>query len=310
MILSVDLNPVLNKWVEISSNSKDLESFKACNELMIPGDGGAYLSLILSMMNEESSITGFLGGPTGSFIRKYLCDSGVDVTVVEIGDKSTERLILIFNDREIEINLKGAEISREEITLFHREFKEGLNNCELVCMCGEYPENMPVEMPVDMVQLAREWGRKILIAPRKDFLQGVSDASPFMIVLDVEGLESLTNLKLEYEGEIIRASQYLFQNDIAYVVIDMGKDGLLVMNSEVGFSMSIEDNVRDTYGFMRGGILAGFAAGIKRSYDFETTARLSFACGTLDFRRHDGIPDMTDIKALMNKIDIRKFHNQ
>ncbi len=310
MILSVDLNPVLNKWMEINSNSKDIEDFYAESEAMIPGDGGAYLTLILSLMNENSTITGFLGGPTGSFIRRYLRDAGVVDSFVEIGDKSPERLILGFNDRQIEVNQKGPELSREEITLFHREFKEGLNNCELVCMCGQYPMNMPEEMPSDILHLSSEWGRKMLISPMRDALLEVVEAAPFLIVLDVESMEKLTNLKLEYEGELIRASQYLFQNDISYVIIDRGDDGLLVMNSETGVSMSLYDKSSYSGGLMHGGLLAGFATGMKRKYDFETTSRLTFACGLLDFRSLDGRPDMTDIKALMNKIDIRKFHNQ
>ena len=310
MILSVDLNPVLNKWMEINSNSNDSSSFSADNEVMIPGDGGAYLSLILSLLNEESTITGFLGGPTGSFIREYLVDSGVVDSLVAIGDNSPERLILGFNDREIVVSQKGVEISRDEITLFHRKFKEGLNNCELVCLCGEYPLNMPEDMPMDILHLTSEWGRRMLISPRKDALLEVVEGAPFLIVLDVESMEKLTNLKLEYEGELIRASQYLFQNDISFVIIDRGENGLLVMNSETGVSMSLENESLNSGRFMHGGLLAGFATGMRRKYDFETTSRLSFACGSLDFRRIDGRPDMTDIKALMKKIDIRKFHNQ
>lgn len=309
MILSLDLNPVLNKWMEINRNSNDSRSFSAENELMMPGDGGAYLSVILSLMNEESTVTGFLGGPTGSFIRRYLGDEGVFDSFVTIGGNSPERLILDFKDREIEISQKGAEISREEITLFHRELKEGLNKCELVCMCGGYPLNMPEEMPIDILNLASDWGRKILISPGKDALMDIVEASPFMIVLDVDGMEILTNLKLEYEGEIIKASQYLFQNDIGFVIIDMGEKGLLVMNSEGGVSMSMDNASLKNGRFMHGGLLAGFATGMKRKYDFETTSRLSFACGALDFRRMEGKPDMTDIKALMKKVDMRRFHN-
>ena len=310
MILSIDLSPSVYKWLEINGNSGNAESFNAENTGMIPGDGGSYLSLILRLMNEDSTITGFAGGHTGSFIRSYLEGVGVVDRFVGIGDRNPERLILTFDDREIEINQKNVEINRDEIGLFHRELKEGLNNCEIVCLCGGYPLNMPDDMPTDILHLSREWGRRILISPGMDALLEVVEAAPFLIVLDIEGMEKLTNLKLQYEGELIRASQYLFQNDISYVLVDMGENGLLVMNSENGLSMSLAESGLKSKQFMHGGLLAGFAAGMKRKYDLETTARLSFACGSLDIRSHDGNPDMADIKALMNKIDIRKFHNQ
>jgi len=94
------------------------------------------------------------------------------------------------------------------------------------------------------------------------------------------------------------------------VIVDMGEKGLLVMNSETGISMNLDHEVLNPGRFLHGGILAGFATGMRRKFDFETTSRLSFACGSLDFRNYEGKPDMTDIKALMKKIDIRKFHNQ
>lgn len=309
MILSIDLNPVLNKWLNVDEKLEDSRSYMADITGMIPGDGGAYLTLILSLMNEQSMLTGFSGGSTGDFIKTKVRDAGVYESIVRIGEESPERMFLNFKDKKLDISQKHPSITRDEISEFYKELKEGLNTCEIVCCSGEYPDNMPDEMPLDIALLAREWGRKLLVAPKTEFLEGIVQEVPYLLVVTIEGLESLTNLKLQFEGEIIRACQYLFQNDIEYVVVDMNEMGLLVMNSENGFGLKIEKAAMEGSGFMHSGILAGFATGMIRKYDFETTARLSFACGVLNYRSHKGIPDMTDIKYLMNKIDTRSFHN-
>ncbi|WP_422486675.1 PfkB family carbohydrate kinase [Gudongella sp. DL1XJH-153] len=309
MILSIDLNPVLNKWLDVDEKFEKSKSYMADITGKIPGDGGAYLTLILSLMNEQSKITGFSGGSTGEFIKNRLSDAGVFEFIVNIGEESPERTLLNFKDTKLDISQKYPCINRDEISEFYKELKEGLNTCEIICLSGEYPANMPDDMPLDIALLSREWGRKMLVAPKIEFLEGIVQEAPYLLLVTIEGLESLTNLKLEFEGDIIRACQYLFQNDIEYVVVDMKKMGLLLMNSEKGFGMKIEKESMANGVFMHSGILAGFATGMIRKYDFETTARLSFACGVLDYRSHKGKPDMTDIKSLMNSIDIRSFHN-
>ncbi|MGM0396209.1 MAG: 1-phosphofructokinase family hexose kinase [Bacillota bacterium] len=309
MILSIDLNPVLYKWLDIPLELENHSTFEARSKTLLPGEGGAYLSLVLSLMNEKAMLTGFCGGVGGNLIRNPLRDAGIIDNMVTTGEEIPERLILDFKDRELHIGERNPVITRDEISEFYSVFKEGLNNCDIVCLSGEYPSNMPEDMPVDIITTAKGWGRRVLVATGIENLKLVVDESPFLISLDTKGLESLTNLKLDYEGEIIKASQYLFQKDIEYVMVDLQGKGLLIMNSENGLSLGSEHNPEERSGFNFGGLLAGFSAGMNRKYDFETTAKLAYACGSLDFRDYNGIPDMTDIKALMNNIDTRSFHN-
>lgn len=309
MILSIDLNPVLNKWLKIDEELYENSFFNTNSRYMMMGDGGTYLSIVLSLMNEYSMLTGFSGGSNGNYIRHLLKEVGVQEYLVEIVANSSEKLVLNFTDKNIEISQEGVEISRDEIVEFYKELKEGLNNCEIVCLSGSYPSNMPDEMPLDIIIVAKEWGRNIFVAPEISVLAKVVDQSPDLILLDKEGLEKITNLQLDFEGEIIRACQYLFQNDIQYVLVDMYSNGFLIMNKKNGYSLNSgkfkDDNTKLNYS----AVLAGFSTGFKRKYDFETTARLAYACGLLDFKSHNGNLDMTDIKELMNQIDVRSFHN-
>lgn len=307
--MSIDLNPILNKWLKIDDDLYDESFFKTKSRYMMMEDGGTYLSIVLSIVNETSILTGFCGGSNGSHIRNLLKKVGVQDHLVEISVNSSEKLILDFKDKNIVVSQDGIEISRDEIAEFYKELKEGLNNSEIICLSGTYPSNMPDEMPVDIVVFAKKWGRKIFVAPEISVLGRVVDQAPDLILLDKEGLEVLTNLQLDFEGETIRACQYLFHNGIKYVLVDMYNNGFLIMDKKNGYSLNIEKKKDNNTKLNYGAVLAGFSTGFKRNYDFETTAKLSYACGLLDFNNNNGNIDMTDIKELMNQINIRSFHN-
>jgi len=173
MILSIDLNPVLNKWLDVDEKFVESKSYMADITGKIPGDGGAYLTLILSLMNEQSMLTGFSGGSTGDFIKTKIRDAGVVESIVRIGEESPERMFLNFKDKKLDVSQKYPSITRDEISELYKELKEGLNTCEIVCYSGENPDNMPDEMPLDIALLSRKWGRKLLVAPKIEFLEGI-----------------------------------------------------------------------------------------------------------------------------------------
>lgn len=307
MILSIDLSPIVDRWIQIEKKLEQNHDFRSHTGGMYPSGEGINLSMVLKTLGEDSVVTGFAGGVYGDYIRKFLLEEGIEDMLVKTAEEGTERIRLNFRGREIEILHNRPRITREELATFYKNLKEGLNNCEIVCLSGEKPFNMPEDMNAKIISMSKDWGRTVMVSVEESLVTQAVKSSPDVLMTDVEGLEKLTNLKLEYEGEIIRATRYIFDNNIGYAIIDMEDKGLLILDSTKGVSLQLSGGYKGISDIGHGKVLGGFATGILRGYDLETTAKLSYACGIVEMNGR--MPEMTDIKAVMNNILARGFHN-
>ena len=163
-------------------------------------------------------------------------------------------------------------------------------------------------MVFNIVDLSAKWGRKMLLAVKdKSFLNAL-DAVPYTLILSKKVLEDITNLSLDFENEIIKACRYLFDKGIKHIIIDNTENGLIILNEEYGYRLSVAFEDKDRR-LSYAGVLGGFALSINRRYDMETLCKLSYACGLVNFEYFDMEFGATDIKALMKTIELTRFNN-
>lgn len=308
MILICDLGLSLKKQFKLSEKMADKKDFVAENSLTRPIGQGYDLARVLLAFGETSSLLGFYGGHVGDSIKNNLIDNGINSNLIMIKEKSAEHISLDFLDKTINIVDPQPKITREEIVKFYSECKEGLNLNELVCLVGDHPDNIPDDMLFNIVDLSSKWGRKMFLGVKEKTFQGAIEGVPYTLILNKNILEDITNLSLDFENEIIKACIYLFDKGIKNIIIDNNEKGLIVLDEECVYRLSLPleySNRNLSYG----GFLGGFALSISRNYDMETLCKLSYACGLLNFENFTSDLEATDIKALMKIIDLTKYNN-
>lgn len=309
MILSVDLNPVLRKKIKVPFRKDHPGALTPEKIDVFPGGEGIELALMLRIMNEEALVCGIAGGNTGRIVREFLAESGIQHDLVEIKESTGEQLFIHYSDGQTLISEIKPRLSKDEAAAYMRQYKEKLNTCEITCITGTVPNNLPEGMLEDMLIMSRQFGRISLAALRgRDVAQAVK-GSPFLMALDLESLENITHLKLEYDSEIIKACRYLLDKDIEYVFVDLREKGALVLSEEKGYRVDIPSIGREHCNSNYGYLLAGVALGMIRGYDEETIFRLGVAASLIHCFRRSGEVDMSDIKGLMNKLEVRTFRN-
>ena len=309
MILSTDLNPVLRKRIRVPFRKDYGGALNPEKIEVFPGGEGIELSFMLRIMNEDSIITGFEGGHNGQAVKDFLDGSDIKHIFVEIKESTGEQLYIHFSDGQTFIPELKPRISREETALFIREFKENLNLCEIVCITGSTPQNIPPELLGELVSMTSQWGRKSLVGLKgRQSVQAIQ-GKPYLIVLDLETLENMTHLKLEYESEIVKAARYVLEKGIEYLIIDLKEKGAVVLCGDRGYKFEFPHfqghHCNVNYGYM----LAGFAVGITRGYNEETVLRLGIAGSVIHSFRHSAEVDMSDVKNMMNRLAVRAFRN-
>ena len=303
VILSVDLNPILKKKYLFDEFGK-INYVKDSSSL--PGGEGIELAYLLKGLNIQVGLSGFLGGLNGAYIQKILTESSIDNDYATIKDENAEFLIFSTKDEDIIIKGKAPKVTREEMGGFLEKYNRLLESSSLICCSGDQYGNTPSEIYYDIVANANLLSKKVMIFLKGENLKYGLEASPYLVLLEKDDLENLTNLNLEYEYEIIKAGIYLMEKRVKIAVITMGDCNSIVLTPENVYRVSVKDvekEARLNYGYM----LAGFAFALDRGYEFELMLKLGQACGMINYFEYDFL-DMSHIKRIMGKTNVDKFN--
>lgn len=307
MILAIDLNPVLKKKYFFNKENMDLNM--KCDDLIIgPGGEGIELAYLLHNLNENVILSGFLGGINGAYIKNRLDEDGILNEFLEIKDNTLDTLILSLKGKEINIRGKDPRITRDDIMNYYELFNKIIHNSDLLCLLGDNYINLPKEIYNYFLSYANTYNKKTVVRLKGQELKYTLEASPYLVLINKNDLEDLTNLQLDYEYEIIKAAKFIIEKNINILVINMGRTGSIILTKDYIYRADIEnlnlDNININYGYM----LAGYALALSRNYDYEMMFKLGQACGMVNSFKDSNTFDMSDIKRIMNGIEINIYN--
>lgn len=316
MILSIDLNPVMKRSYKLDKFNYGTENI-ANSTSYEPGGEGIELAYLLNSFNEDVLVTGFLGGINGSYIHENLKEKGIIHDFLPIKDNSGSKISIgtvdLFGTKgqvlcPTIIVDNGPRVTREEVGGFYELYSNLLRNSRIVCGLGSLPMAVPKDIYFDLISMANKSYSRFFLAINGEELKYALEASPYMVVLSKEELEDLIKLKLDYRSEIIRGGKFILEKGVKLLVIDLGKKGSLVLTEEKVYSVEFVDLDKDEIEINYGHLMAGYAISLKRNYDYEMTLKLGQACGMVKSLYDEDIIDMSNIKKIMNHIEITSFN--
>ncbi len=304
MILNLDLNPYINKisnvdkinlGVDLKSNSSDYT----------PG-GNIVISRLLSAFGEDSIVTGFLGGLNGERYHTMLLNEGLVHDFVQIQDETKVKVHMRdLEDNYIKLIDEEPKITREDLKKILNLYKGLIGNSEIICGSSDIlPLGLTDTIYFQLVSIANQNRKRFILAARGEELRKGIEAGPYMVIIDKAMLEDLTNLYLEDESEIIKASNYILHRDVEFLVICLPNFELMILGQEIGFRMTSNIEVDDYLENDLRRISAGFALGISRNYDLDMTLRLAYAFNRYDTDDNRNHIDLAEIKKIMGEVEI------
>lgn len=303
MILSIDLNPIINREYflsKLSCGDKNIaDSFR--NE---PKGKAIDLAKVLMSFNEDVLLTGFLGGVNGAFIHEALKEKGIPHDFQPIKDESSGSICIAEEGKEPTVIIdRGPRITRDELGGFYDLYSNLLVRSNIICALGIPPVSVPKDIYFDLITMGNKFGRRFFLSAKGEELKYGIEASPYMVILSKNDLEDLIGLKLDYRYEIIQGGKYILDKGVKLVVIELGNNGSLVLTEDKGYSVEFTDFDLERVQINHGHMMSGFVISYMRNYDYEMTLRLGQACGAVSSIYNENI-DMSYIKKIMNHIEI------
>jgi 1-phosphofructokinase family hexose kinase len=309
MILTVTLNPAIDKTVKVS-NFKLGEDFREEEINLSAGGKGLNVSRVIKTLGGQTIATGFLGGMAGNFIKTRLSQEKIRSAFSYISDETRTNLTIINpkNGQITRVLERGPLVKAKEIVDFKKKYSSLLPKCSYVIFSGSLPRGVSPSLYGELIKIANRKGIKtVLDTSGQPLLLGFK-AIPFMLKPNLKEAEQILGDKLTTLSAIKKGLNYFLSKGIKIVVITLGKKGALGSDGKEIWR-AIPPSVKPKNNVGCGdALIGGFLFSLSRGEDFKEAFHLGVASGTANtLSINPGVCRKEDIMKLSHRVKLEKL---
>lgn len=233
MIITVSMNPAIDKTVEIGSlqpgglNRIQKVEYDA-------GGKGINVSKTIHELGGESIATGFLGGNAGKTIENVLNEKKIKNDFIWVdGETRTNTKVFEKSGAVTELNEPGPVITNEQITELMTKLKGYAAEDVLFILAGSIPAGVDKYVYAEIIHAVHEKGAKVLLDADGDLFRNSLAAGPDIIKPNRAELEEYAGIDYRAsDEELLGLARELRSRGIDTVAVSMGKSGAMLVSSD------------------------------------------------------------------------------
>lgn len=197
------------------------------------GGKGLNVARAAARCGAKVQASGLVGGFNGQYVEAMLTQDGINHRFVHISGE-TRSCINILDERygSTEYLEPGCEVSAQEEAEFMRQYPKIIEESDVIAISGSVPKGMSKNLYGQMVTIAKEMGKKVILdASGENLKQGIK-ACPTLVKPNQDEIEQLFGIKLHSMEEVISYAWKIYDQGIPHVVISMGSKGAVLLCSE------------------------------------------------------------------------------
>ncbi|WP_340620818.1 1-phosphofructokinase [Xenorhabdus siamensis] len=276
---------------------------------LYPAGKGINVGKILKTLGIDVTVGGFLGRENQNTFQKHFAELGIvnRFQVVE-GRTRTNVKLTEQNGLVTDFNFSGSSVSKEEWQRFAKDSIQWLSEFNMVCVSGSLPTGVELDDFTEWMQHLRETCMCVVFDSSREALIAGLKAIPWMIKPNRRELEIWAGRPLATFEDIITAAHQLRATEISHVVVSLGEEGAVLVNSAgIWLAKPPRCEIVSTVGAgdaMVGGLIYGLMMG----QDSEHTLRLATAISAMTVSQSNiGNIDRQQLARLMAKVELTAF---
>lgn len=280
MILTITANPTVDR-VYFVDNFQMGEVHRPQRMVCSAGGKGLNVARVAHIMGEDTVAMGFVGGFNGEYIKSELQKLGIKTDFTQV-DGETRICVNISDKNGLsgELLERGPEVSLAEKEDFINSFKKHLSEYDIICASGSLPIGIDSSFYCDIVRIAKENGKRIIVDASGKVLEDVIRAKPYMIKPNRYELSLLMRCEVDSFDDVKKALIFLRDSGIELPLITLGKDGAMAYIDDSFYKFnSPQVKVKNTVGSGDSSV-AGIATGLRRGMSVIDSIKLGMAAGT------------------------------
>ena len=275
MIITVSMNPAIDKTVEVSRLLPG-----GLNRILKveydAGGKGINVSKTIRELGGESIATGFLGGNAGKTIENVLNERNIQNDFIWVdGETRTNTKVFEENGEVTELNEPGPIIGEEQMKKLMNKLEEYADENALFILAGSIPNGVDKHIYAKIIRLVHTKGAKVLLDADGELFRNSLAAGPDMIKPNRVELEEYAGIDYRAsDEEILQMARDLLAKGMKTVAVSMGKSGAMIVRE--GFEVrcpALSVKAHSTVG-AGDAMVAALAYSWDQNLDDEETVRL------------------------------------
>ncbi|MEJ2024855.1 MAG: 1-phosphofructokinase [Deltaproteobacteria bacterium] len=280
MIYTVTANPALDRAVVVEELLED-DTIRMVSETFYAAGKGIDVSRVIHELGGQTVALGFLGGYDGFRLEGLLINSGVMCDFTKISEETRTNIILkeAKTSRQFVISASGPSVDATEIGIFYNHVMQ-IRDMNYLVLSGSLPKGVTPNLYGQLILAAKKKGAFVFLDTDGEALKRSIEYQPAGIKPNRHELSRLVGRELQEETEIIEACTALHEKGIPFILVSMGKEGMILSTSEkkikaVGPPVTVESAVG-----AGDSAVAGFTLGLSQGKDLMECVRIACAAGT------------------------------
>ena len=308
MILTVTMNPSIDISYPLDELKIDTVN-RVVDVTKTAGGKGLNVTRVLSEFGDPVAATGLVGGKLGEYLLENI---GGDVKkhFYTITGETRNCIAILHGDNQTEILEKGPKIQEKEGQGFLEHFKELLNLVDVVAISGSLPAGLSVDYYADLVQLANQAGKPVVLDCSGAALQAVleSDHKPTVIKPNNEELSQLLGRDVSENLEELKAvlQEPLFEG-IEWIIVSLGANGAFAKHGDTFYKVDIPKiQVVNPVG-SGDSTVAGISSGLFHKESDHDLLKKANVLGMLNAQeKMTGHVNMSNYQTLFNQLTVKE----
>lgn len=195
MIYTITFNPALDYTIKINELKKGKIN-RSEKEHILAGGKGINVSIVLKILNIESTALGFVAGFVGEEIEKKLKINGIKTDFIKIKNGvSRINVKIVESGRETAINSNGPFIKQNYIESLYKKI-ENIEDGDILVLSGSVPKGIESDIYQNICKKLGKKDVKIIVDTTGDLLLKTLQYNPFLIKPNQEELAEIFNVKI------------------------------------------------------------------------------------------------------------------
>lgn len=234
MIICITPNVAIDRTMIVPGYA-DGGVFRPQEEIVVAGGKGLNVVRAIKTLGQQSISTGFLAGHSGKYAEQLLQDEGLDAewAWLETGETRTCFILVDENTQQTTVvNNRGPETTGLDWQHLQDTVLSLSSDHRYVCISGSLPVTDSLDVFVSLLQNLVRNGKQVWLDTSGAVLEAAIAVPSINLKINQEEAGELTGQQIETVADAVEAANYLHKRVSGTIVITMGKNGAILLNSQ------------------------------------------------------------------------------
>ncbi|HVB23356.1 MAG TPA: 1-phosphofructokinase [Ktedonobacteraceae bacterium] len=324
-IATVTLNPAIDQTVRVDNfRPNEVNRAQAIN--FDASGKGVNVASFLTDYGYDVVVTGYLGVENRDIFEQFFAAKGIEDCFVRIPGNTRINVKVVdeVNQQTTDINMPGQTPPDEAIHTLLQTIEHLANSCDWFVLSGSLPPHVPVTIYATIINQLKRQKKHIILDTSGEALREGILAGPTIVKPNIQELQQLVfgqgkkivtgqgeksiGQSLTSEAEVQLAAHQLLNEDIALVVVSMGKQGAMLVEQATTLIATPPDiTVKKTFG-AGDAMVAGLVVAQIQGLSLADCGRLAtaFSMGAIAHLSYN-LPPHDILWHYAQQVDIRRY---